>query len=276
MHWIDFKTISKISNRYKIFSQLVPDKRWRAFSVIFIIGFAISISQAFKVYLITSNYNQPSLSLLYPIFFEYLAFSIVAILFPWSWSSTAEMTVKRVIILLGGAFLFTAIYIGGVSWLEWAISTKQYNYWNGFRFTIYHSGFQVLLTYTLISVALFMLGITGGENNQYLKIIRSKTRNNFFFVEVDKILFLEANDNYVNVITRDNEKHLVRQTLASLEEGLDPTHFQRIHRKYIINLSYISSWKPDPNGGYLISLGGDHVLKMSKGYKEKLAQLAHG
>ena len=84
---------------------------------------------------------------------------------------------------------------------------------------------------------------------------------------------LESNDNYVSIYTNTNQHYLIRNTISMLEKQLDPTKFQRIHRKYIVNLSKIESVKVNPSGGYLIYLPNQKMIKMSKSYKEKLKLL---
>jgi DNA-binding LytR/AlgR family response regulator len=54
----------------------------------------------------------------------------------------------------------------------------------------------------------------------------------------DDILYVEAADDYVWFVTA-RQKYLTKNTIRNLEEKLNPSHFMKIHRKYIINVSKI-------------------------------------
>jgi two-component system LytT family response regulator len=58
-------------------------------------------------------------------------------------------------------------------------------------------------------------------------------------IPVDTIDYIEAQDDYF--LVRAEGKKLLRQgTLSSLEQELDPKHFPRIHRSYILNIDRLS------------------------------------
>ncbi len=57
-------------------------------------------------------------------------------------------------------------------------------------------------------------------------------------INIDDILYIEADRNYSKIITKTKE-NLVVGTLKDLESKLPSTYFQRVHRSYIINLSKI-------------------------------------
>ncbi|AXY78187.1 DNA-binding response regulator [Paraflavitalea soli] len=56
-------------------------------------------------------------------------------------------------------------------------------------------------------------------------------------VEYDKVLYLEALKEYVNIVTSDN-KMMVYKRMKELEEQL-PANFIRIHNSYIVNIDHI-------------------------------------
>ena len=65
----------------------------------------------------------------------------------------------------------------------------------------------------------------------------------------------------------------MRKTLKELEKQLDPDKFIRIHRKFIINKSFVQALKSDVNGGYIITLSQGKTVKMSKSYLSELSKL---
>jgi two-component system LytT family response regulator len=70
------------------------------------------------------------------------------------------------------------------------------------------------------------------------------------------VLWIEADDYYVRLHTREG-RHLLRVSLASLEERLDPRMFVRSHRAAIVNVGEIRHL--DPDGAVLVLSEGTHV-----------------
>lgn len=160
-----------------------------------------------------------------------------------------------------------------MSWIEWVISIENYNFWNGYLFTLKHSGPQIFLIAVLIIAALIVLKVPREKEIVYTTRLAIKDKDGSFMLDVKKVFCMETNDNYVTLFLEGGKSHMIRQTISRLEHMLDPNDFQRIHRKFIINLHKVESWKPDPKGGYLINLEGGYSLKMSKSYKRKLPLL---
>lgn len=68
------------------------------------------------------------------------------------------------------------------------------------------------------------------SNNQYEKIL------------LDGILYIEAKDDYVKIITEDGKTILVRKTLQAILAELNADSFVRIHRSFIINRNKLSKY----------------------------------
>jgi two-component system LytT family response regulator len=100
-------------------------------------------------------------------------------------------------------------------------------------------------------------------------VIRSAGR--ILFLRVEEIDWLEAADNYVH-IHAGRESHLMRKTLQSLEDCLDPKQFLRIHRSTIVNLDRIRELKPAFHGDYAVFLRDGTELTLSRNYREKLGE----
>jgi two-component system LytT family response regulator len=58
-------------------------------------------------------------------------------------------------------------------------------------------------------------------------------------IQAEKLDYAEAQDDYVGLHS-EGKLHLKQQTLADLESSLDPKHFVRIHRSYLLNLDRLS------------------------------------
>lgn len=251
------------------------NKQLTAFIFLFLAGLIIASAILFQTYTINSSYEKPSPLMVFPTLFFYLSFSIIAFIFPWSWKKAKETVYLKIIFIILTCLVFIIGFILISSVLEWATSKREYSLWKGFMFTLYHSSILIFFIYALISCLLYFIGVTKEKPilKEYLTTIPIKKRGETFFINISEIQLFEANDNYISIYTIGNNQYLIRKTLSKLEEQLDPLVFQRIHRKYLVNLNYVKSTKVDPNGGYFIYLQFERTVKMSKSYKEKLKLL---
>ena len=70
-----------------------------------------------------------------------------------------------------------------------------------------------------------------------------KQKQAYVKVEKKHVIYFEARDNYVRIITA-TDQYLLRQTMQSLADQL-PDYFFRIHRSFIVNLKHIREVLPD-------------------------------
>ncbi len=89
------------------------------------------------------------------------------------------------------------------------------------------------------------------------------------FLKTREIDWIEAAGNYLKLHVGP-ESHLIRQTMAVIEEQLDPAVFVRIHRSQIVNIDRIKEMHPLFNGEYEVVLRTGTRLTLSRGYREKL------
>lgn len=92
-----------------------------------------------------------------------------------------------------------------------------------------------------------------------------KERGSIRFVDVADIHWVEAAGDYV-VLHTDEEDHLIRETMAGMEEKLDPDVFVRIHRSTIVRITCIRELKPFFHGDYMVYLKNGTELKLSRRY----------
>jgi two-component system, LytTR family, response regulator len=92
-------------------------------------------------------------------------------------------------------------------------------------------------------------------------------------LDVARIDWLEAEQNYVRLHV-GAASHLVRATLAGLEERLDPARFIRIHRSRIVNADRVREIHPWSHGDQLVVLQDGTELLMSRRYRDRWARLA--
>ena len=92
-----------------------------------------------------------------------------------------------------------------------------------------------------------------------------------FFVPVEQITWLESYGNYVR-LHAGGKSYLHRMTMAQVEAALDPGHFARIHRSYIVNLGAVLEVQPWFSGDYLVVLRDGIKLRLSRTYRDRFAQ----
>lgn len=104
-------------------------------------------------------------------------------------------------------------------------------------------------------------------------VIKSGSR--IFLLNVEEINWIEAADNYVR-LHAGRDSHLLRETMNSLENRLNPDNFLRIHRSRIINIRQIKELRPLFRGEYDIMLRDGTRLESGRGYRDKLQKLFSG
>jgi two-component system, LytTR family, response regulator len=92
-------------------------------------------------------------------------------------------------------------------------------------------------------------------------------------IPVEKIIYLEAQDDYVMIYT-DEGKHLKQATMKYFEDSLDPSVFIRIHRSYMVHVDQVVQLEPYSKDNYVLKLKNGVALRVSrsglKSLKERL------
>jgi two-component system LytT family response regulator len=90
-----------------------------------------------------------------------------------------------------------------------------------------------------------------------------------FFLPVDDIQRVSAAGNYVEVYAGE-KVHLVRDSLTSFINQLDPAEFLRVHRSHVVRVSFIAELRPMFHGDYELVLRDGQTLALSRRYKALL------
>jgi two-component system LytT family response regulator len=102
-------------------------------------------------------------------------------------------------------------------------------------------------------------------------VVKSNTK--IHVIPVEKIRYLEAQDDYVMIYTFEG-RHLKQSTMKYFEEHLNPREFMRVHRSYIIRLDQVVQLEPYGKDSYVAKLKDGPAVKISKSgfksLKEKL------
>ena len=99
-----------------------------------------------------------------------------------------------------------------------------------------------------------------------------KKSGRIYLVRPEDIDWLEAEGNHVRVhIGKDS--HLIRDTLARIEERLPAGAFMRIHRSTIVNVTRIREIQPWFQGDYVLLLTDGTRLTSGRSYRERVRSL---
>jgi two-component system LytT family response regulator len=78
---------------------------------------------------------------------------------------------------------------------------------------------------------------------EYARRIVVKDGARVHMIPVDALDYAQAQDDYVALYS-EGRTYLKTQTMGSLEASLDPAHFVRVHRSYLVRLDRIRSVEP--------------------------------
>jgi two-component system LytT family response regulator len=99
--------------------------------------------------------------------------------------------------------------------------------------------------------------------------ITVKQGNQVLFIRPEDIDWIEAADYYA-CLHVGAKSHLVRRTLADLEQDLDPSLFRRTHRSAIVNVRRLRALQLSRNGEYEALLENGAVIPVSRRYRKQL------
>ncbi|WP_428509117.1 LytR/AlgR family response regulator transcription factor [Roseateles sp.] len=99
-----------------------------------------------------------------------------------------------------------------------------------------------------------------------LRLLQVSVGQTIQMVPVDEVLYFEAADKYVRVLTR-NKEHLVRISLRELLPQLDSQRFWQVHRSVVVRADAIDRAVRDESGRLTLHLhGSPDTLNVSRLY----------
>ena len=104
-------------------------------------------------------------------------------------------------------------------------------------------------------------GVAAPPSSPRLAVIQAQVSAVVHLVPVGEVLYFEAADKYVRVVTAERE-HLVRLSLKELLPQLDPARFWQVHRGTIVRADAIASALREESGKVTLSLRG-HADKLT-------------
>ena len=91
-------------------------------------------------------------------------------------------------------------------------------------------------------------------------------------IPAQEIYYIEANDDYIKIVTRDGS-FLKKSTLSHIEQILDPQHFVRVHRSYVVPVTQLLRIEPYEKDSHIAVLQCGAKALVSKNGMAKLKAL---
>ncbi len=89
-------------------------------------------------------------------------------------------------------------------------------------------------------------------------------------LDAEEIDWIKAEDYYAAIHAR-GRRHLIRESLASLEQRLEEERFMRVHRSAIINLARVRELRAEPTGETVLVLLDGTRIPVSRRRREQVA-----
>lgn len=103
--------------------------------------------------------------------------------------------------------------------------------------------------------ALLPVGLRAEPTAPRLEVLQAQVGAVVHLVPVDDVLYFEAADKYVRVVTAERE-HLIRTPLRDLVPRLDASRFWQIHRGTVVQARHIVAARRDESGKVTLHLRG--------------------
>jgi two-component system, LytTR family, response regulator len=102
-----------------------------------------------------------------------------------------------------------------------------------------------------------------------LETFAVKSAGQVSFLKISEIDWIEAAD-YYSCLHVGARTHLLRRSMAELDQELDQAVFCRIHRSTIVKLDRVRGLKLNESGEYDVLLGDGTKLRLSRRYRKQL------
>ncbi len=96
------------------------------------------------------------------------------------------------------------------------------------------------------------------------------TETGELLLDPEEVDWIQAKDYYA-VVHALGERHLVRGSLASFEQRLDPAQFMRVHRSAIVRLNRVRELRSTDDGGASVVLRDGTQIPVSRRRREQVA-----
>ncbi len=113
--------------------------------------------------------------------------------------------------------------------------------------------------------------LTSKDLPRKLDRLAIKSPGQVSFLRIAEIEWIEAADYYVCLHVA-KRTHMLRRSIAELEQDLDPAIFCRIHRSTIVNLNHVRGLDLNEDGSHELLLNNGTRLRLSRSYRKQLEE----
>lgn len=110
---------------------------------------------------------------------------------------------------------------------------------------------------------------SGTATHPFLERIAVETKGKVRVVPVDTVDYIVASGPYAELHVGDR-RYVIRESMQTLEERLDPARFMRVHRSVIVRIALIDTFHRGAGGDYEVQLKGGTRLRVSRTRREEL------
>jgi len=115
------------------------------------------------------------------------------------------------------------------------------------------------------------LAVRANQARQVPERLVVKSSGQVLFIDVAEIDWIDA-ANYYACLHTGTSTHILRRSLAVLEQELDPAAFCRIHRSTIVNLHRVRGLELTDDGEYCVLLKSGERLRASRRFRKSLQE----
>lgn len=107
------------------------------------------------------------------------------------------------------------------------------------------------------------------QGDKLIRWITASIGDSVRMIGIDEVLYFQAQDKYVRVVTADGEA-IIRTSLKELLAGLDPDEFWQVHRGVVVRVKAIDRVRKDELGRYALNLKGrTDTLPVSSAFQQR-------
>jgi len=111
------------------------------------------------------------------------------------------------------------------------------------------------------------------KSGQYLSRLKVEDAERTRELALEQVLLIAAGGNYVRVHA-DNRTYEIRDTMTAISAKLDPSRFARVHRSFIVNLSYVRD-VVTKEGSAFVRLSDGMKVPVGPNYREEFENVIH-
>jgi two-component system LytT family response regulator len=115
----------------------------------------------------------------------------------------------------------------------------------------------------------------GNSAGPFARRLVVPTANGDLLLDASEIDWIQADDYYAAVYAL-GKRHLIRESLASLEQRLDPTRFVRVHRSAIVSTDRVRELRSSGLGEWTVVLRDGTRVPVSRRRREQVAEAIRG